>query len=107
MAAVTPRVGSRLRRERAPGANTCEVLQRPPQGDALTWRSYVGSAARPVHRLGPAKPDSAGWVQTCSESPGVEGDDVLDGPRSSPCPKGMEGSRRVPGWSGAPRNPSP
>src|SRR5215470_1487958 len=107
MAVVTPRLGSRLCTARVHEANTCAALRYPPHGEAMTWRSYVGSSARPVHMPGPAKQDSAGWVQTYSESPGVEGDDVLDGPRSSPCPRGIGESRRVPSWSGAPRKPSP
>jgi hypothetical protein len=106
-AAVSQSVGFRPRRERALGANTCEALERPHHGDPLASRSCVGLAARSVHRPGPAKPDLADWVHTCSASPGVEGDDVVDGPRSSPCPRGLGGARRVPSGSGAPRNPSP
>jgi hypothetical protein len=106
-AVLTPRRGARLRRGRGPGAHACAALRRPPQGDALPWRSYGGASARPVHRPGPAQPDSAGEAQTGAESPGVAGAEVLDGPRASPGPRGLGGSRRGPRWSGAPRKPAP
>ena len=65
MAVVTPRVVSRLRRERARGANTCATLQRPPQGDALTWRSYVGQRHDLFIGLGqPSKTQPAGFKRT-------------------------------------------